>query len=339
MLTKTEKIKIVVDAMGGDYAPSNIVLGGIEALKESGSRFQILFVGKEKSIKEELNKLQIENLDYQIVDAPEVIGMEDSPTAALKQKRDSSIAVGLNLVKEKMADAFISAGNTGAVMSASTIILGRIEGVSRPTIGTFFPSEKGKCLLLDAGANVDSKPQHLLEFAMMGSIFSNYILGYQNPTVGLLNIGEESTKGNETALEAYKLLKESSLNFIGNVEGRDILKGKAQIVVCDGFVGNILLKFAESILSLMKFKFKDYASKSFFKKLWVGLMYGTLKKVLKDIDYQEYGGVPLLGVNGVTIIGHGGSTPKAVKNMIYRAEEMVQKNINSHIQSKMKNLK
>lgn len=325
--------------MGGDFAPSNIVIGGIEALKESGNRFQVIFVGKEQSIKEELRKLQTEGLDYKIIDAPEVIEMQDSPTAALKQKKDSSIAVGLQMVKEKKADAFISAGNTGAVMSASTLILGRIEGVSRPTIGTFFPTEKGKSLLLDAGANVDSKPQHLLEFAMMGSIFTSYIMGYQNPTVGLLNIGEESSKGNETALETYKLLKESPLNFIGNVEGRDILKGKAQIVVCDGFVGNILLKFAESILSLMKFKFKNYAAESFLKKLWVGLMYGTLKKILKDIDYQEHGGVPLLGVNGVTIIGHGGSTPKAVKNMIYRAEEMVQKDINLHIQSKMKDLK
>lgn len=325
--------------MGGDFAPANIISGGINALKESNNRFQIIFVGKEESILEIINKLPHENLDYQIVNASEIIEMQDSPTAALKQKKDSSITVGLQLVKDKKADAFISAGNTGAVMSASTIILGRIEGVSRPTIGTFFPTEKGKCLLLDAGANVDSKPQHLLEFAMMGSIFTSYILGYQNPTVGLLNIGEESSKGNETALEAYKLLKESSLNFIGNIEGRDILKGKANIVVCDGFVGNILLKFAESILSLMKFKFKNYASQSFFKKLWVGLIYGTLKSVLKDIDYQEHGGVPLLGVNGVTIIGHGGSTPKAIKNMIFRAEEMVQKDINSHIQSKMKNLK
>ncbi len=325
--------------MGGDFAPANIISGGINALKESNNRFQIIFVGKEESILEIINKLPHENLDYQIVNASEVIEMQDSPTAALKQKKDSSITVGLQLVKDKKADAFISAGNTGAVMSASTIILGRIEGVSRPTIGTFFPTEKGKCLLLDAGANVDSKPQHLLEFAMMGSIFTSYILGYQNPTVGLLNIGEESSKGNEIALETYKLLKESSLNFIGNIEGRDILKGKANIVVCDGFVGNILLKFAESILSLMKFKFKNYASQSFFKKLWVGLIYGTLKSVLKDIDYQEHGGVPLLGVNGVTIIGHGGSTPKAIKNMIFRAEEMVQKDINSHIQSKMKNLK
>ncbi|RCK75809.1 MAG: Phosphate:acyl-ACP acyltransferase PlsX [Ignavibacteriae bacterium] len=338
MFTKGEKIKIVVDAMGGDYAPSNIISGGVDALKESNNRFQIIFVGKEKSIFDELKKFPYENLDYQIINASEVIEMHDSPTAALKQKKDSSISVGLNLVKEKKADAFISAGNTGAVMSASTLILGRIDGVSRPTIGTFFPTEKGKSLLLDAGANVDSKPQHLLEFALMGSIFTSYILGYQNPTVGLLNIGEESSKGNETAQEAYKLLKESSLNFIGNVEGRDILKGKAQIVVCDGFVGNILLKFAESILTLMKFKFKDYASQSFFKKIWVGLMYGTLKTVLKDIDYQEHGGVPLLGVNGVTIIGHGGSTPKAIKNMIFRAEEMVQKNINEHIQQKMKSI-
>lgn len=339
MPDQKNKIKIVVDAMGGDYAPANIISGGIQALKESQNRFQVIFTGKEDSIKSELAKHQIDGLDFVIQNATEVIEMHDSPTLALKQKKDSSIVLGLNLVKEQKADAFISAGNTGAVMSASTLILGRIEGVSRPTIGTFFPTEKGTSLILDAGANVDSKAQHLLEFAMMGSIYTNYILNYPNPTVGLLNIGEESTKGNELALEAYKLLSKSSLNFIGNIEGRDVLKGKAQVIVCDGFVGNILLKFAESILSLLKSKFISYASQSIFKKIWIGLMYSTIKKLLKDFDYQEHGGVPLLGVNGVTIIGHGGSTPKAIKNMIFRAEEIIGKKINQHIQEKMKELK
>ncbi|MBU2471831.1 MAG: phosphate acyltransferase PlsX, partial [Bacteroidetes bacterium] len=239
--------------------------------------------------------------------------------------------VGLTLHKEGKADAFISAGNTGAVMSASTIILGRAEGVSRPTIGTPFPTEKGPCLLLDAGANVDCKPQHLLEFGMMGSIYANYILGYDNPTVGLINIGEESTKGNEITLEAYNLLQKSKLNFIGNIEGRDILKGKANVIVCDGFVGNIVLKFAESVLGLLKAKFKDYTASNLLNKIWVGLMYRTLKKILKDFDYQEHGGVPLLGVNGISIIGHGGSTPKAIMNMILKAEDMLIKEVDRHI--------
>ncbi len=321
--------------MGGDFAPANIVAGGIEALRESNNRFEIIFVGIEADIKNEISKLNAEGLSYSIVHASEVIEMHDSPTVAFKQKKDSSIVVGLNLHKEGRADAFLSAGNTGAVMSASTLLLGRIEGVSRPTIGTFFPSEKGACLLLDAGANVDCRPQHLVEFAMMGSIYANYILNSPNPTVGIVNIGEESSKGNEVTIEAYRLLKESNLNFVGNIEGRDILKGKAQVIVCDGFVGNIVLKFAESTLGFLKSKFKSYASESIFKKIWVGLMYGTLKKILKDFDYQEHGGVPLLGVKGISLIGHGSSTPKAIKNMVYRAEEMAKKQIDKQISKLM----
>ena len=202
-----------------------------------------------------------------------------------------------------------------------------------PTIGAFFPSELGPCLLLDAGANVDCKAQHLFEFAHMGNIYIHQMLHLENPTVGLLSIGEESSKGNEATLEAYQMLSRSNLNFIGNIEGRDILKGKAQVVVCDGFVGNILLKFAESVLDLLKAKFLERAAENIVKKLWIGMMYGTLRSVMKDFDYQEHGGVPLLGVNGVSIIGHGKSTPKAIKNMILKAEEMVKCKINQHIQN------
>lgn len=317
--------------MGGDYAPANVVAGTIQALSESKSRFDVILVGRENEIQSELTKFNTRNLDFTVVNASEVIDMHDSPTAALKQKKDSSIIVGLTLHKEGKADAFISAGNTGAVMSVSTIVLGRTNGVSRPTIGTFFPTDKGPSLILDAGANVDCKPQHLLEFGIMGSIYANYIFGYQNPTVGILNIGEEETKGNESTSEAYKLLKASKLNFIGNIEGRDILKGKAQVVVCDGFVGNVLLKFGESIFGMLKSKLHSFAAKNILNKIKVGFTYSTLKTILKDFDYQEHGGVPLLGVNGITIIGHGGSTPKAIKNMIFRAEEMVQKEINRHI--------
>lgn len=339
MLKQNGKIRIAVDAMGGDFAPANIVAGGIEALRESNNRFEIIFVGNQADIKNEIAKLNADGLNYSIVHASEVIDMHDSPTVAFKQKKDSSIVVGLNLHKEGKADAFLSAGNTGAVMSASTLLLGRIEGVSRPSIGTFFPSQKGACLLLDAGANVDCRPQHLVEFAMMGSIYANYILNSPNPTVGIVNIGEESSKGNEVTIEAHRLLKESKLNFIGNIEGRDILKGKAQVIVCDGFVGNIVLKFAESTLGFLKSKFKSYASENIFKKIWVGLMYGTLKKILKDFDYQEHGGVPLLGVKGISLIGHGSSTPKAIKNMVYRAEEMATKQIDKQIEKLMSNTK
>ncbi len=317
--------------MGGDFAPANIVAGGIEALRESNNRFEIIFVGIEADIKNEISKLNADGLNYSIVHASEIIDMHESPTTAFKQKKDSSIVVGLNLHREGKVDAFLSAGNTGAVMSASTLLLGRINGVSRPTIGTFFPSQKGACLLLDAGANVDCRPQYLVEFAMMGSIYANYILNSPNPTVGIINIGEESSKGNEVTIETHRLLKESKLNFIGNIEGRDILKGKAQVIVCDGFVGNIVLKFAESTLGFLKLKFSEYASESILKKIWVGLMYGTLKKILKDFDYQEHGGVPLLGVNGISLIGHGSSTPKAIKNMVYRAEELATKQIDKQI--------
>lgn len=318
--------------MGGDFAPHNVIAGAIDALRTSKNGFRVVFVGSEDRIRAELVQHATNELDYDIVHASEVIAMDDIPTAAIRQKKDSSIAVGLTLHKEGKVDAFVSAGNTGAVMSASTLLLGRLEGVGRPTIGAFLPTEKGVCLLLDAGANVDCRPQHLLEFAIMGSIYTSYMFQHQNPTVALLSIGEESTKGDEVTLEAHRLLSKSKLNFIGNVEGRDILKGKAHVVVCDGFVGNVVLKFAESVLILLRTRFRDYAAKGILRKLWTGLMYRTLKKVLQDFDYQEHGGIPLLGVKGVSIIGHGGSTPKAIKNMILKAEEMVRKDINRYIQ-------
>ncbi len=323
--------------MGGDFAPGHVVDGAVDALRESGGRFTVLFVGPRDVIQSELGKRATEGLACEILHAGEVIDMHDGATAALKQKKDSSITVGITAQKEGRADAFVSAGHTGAVMSASTLILGRIPGVGRPTIGAFFPTEEGTtALLLDAGANVDCKPQHLYEFAVMGSIYSRKMLGIERPTVGLLSIGEERSKGNSATLEAYELLQQSSLNFIGNVEGRDILKGTANVIVCDGFVGNIVLKFAESVLGMLKSRFKRYAAKHIVKKLWIGMMYGTLRNVLKDFDYQEYGGVPLLGVDGVSIIGHGSSTPKAIKNMIFKAEEMVRKNINLEIKESMR---
>ena len=325
--------------MGGDFAPHNVVAGAVEALRETGNRFEILFVGLESAVREELSAIRNNGLSYRVINASQVIDMHDTATAALKQKRDSSIAVGVTLHKDGLADAFVSAGNTGAVLSASTVILGRMEGVGRPTIGAFLPTENGVCLLLDAGANVDCKPQHLYEFAVMGSIYAEEMLRVERPTIGLLSIGEESSKGNEASLEAFRLLSRSGLNFIGNVEGRDILKGKAKVVVCDGFVGNVLLKFAESVLDLLRTKLRQHASKNIVRKLWIGMMQGTLRTILKDLDYQEHGGVPLLGVKGVSIIGHGKSTPKAFKNMILKAEEMVRKDITRHIQEAMDRLR
>jgi len=326
------KIKIVVDAMGGDTAPLNDVSGAVIAAEEKRDLLEIILVGKEKLIEGELLKHKVMLNNISIVNANEVVTMEDSPTDSLKTKADSSLSVGLNLVKEKKAHAFISAGNTGAVMTASILKLGRIPGVGRPTIGSLFPTEKGKTMVFDVGASVDCKPNHLLEFAIMGDIYMKSVHDVVNPTIGLLSVGEEKSKGDILTVEAHDLLEHSDLNFIGNVEGRDVLRGKADIIVCDGFVGNVILKFAESFLDVMKSKFKSYAEKGFLKKLWAGMMYGTLKNVvLKGFDYQEYGGVPLLGVNGVSIIGHGKSTPIAIKNMIYKAEEMIRKGVNEKI--------
>lgn len=325
-------LRIILDAMGGDYAPANEVAGAIEALRQTKNEFEVILVGREAQIKEQLSARNAEGLSYSIVNADEVITMEDSPTAALKQKKNSSLAVGMQLHKEGRGDAFVSTGNTGAVLSASTLILGRIKGVSRPTISAFFPSEQGVCLLLDAGTNVDCRAQHLYEFGVMGSIYAKKIFKYENPTVALLNVGEEKLKGTEIVQEAYKLLAGGKLNFIGNIEGRDILKGKAQVIVCDGFVGNIVLKFGESVPSFLKSRLTQFASQSLLKKIIIGISRNSLRFSLKDMDYEEHGGVPVLGVSGVSIIGHGGSTPKAIKNMIFKAVEVAKSQINKHIE-------
>ncbi len=329
------KCRIIVDAMGGDFAPRNAVVGAIQAFNEN-KNFELLLVGKQEEIKKVLTS---ENLSFNhenIINAEQVIEMEETPTTAIKSKPDSSIVVGCNWVRDHKADAFVSAGNTGAMMAASTLIIGRLPGVGRPTIGSFIPNEAGISTLFDVGASVDSKAKHLLEYAIMGTIFVQEIYGIQNPKVGLLSVGEEKSKGNEVSVAAYELLSKTKLNFIGNVEGRDILKGTVHVVVCDGFVGNILLKFGEGLVSYLRFKLRQFADKGFINKLKVGLVRGVLRQVLKDFDYQEYGGVPLLGVDGISIIGHGSSTPKAIKNMVLRANEMYEKNLVEKISNSIK---
>jgi glycerol-3-phosphate acyltransferase PlsX len=329
-------ITIVVDAMGGDFAPAHEVRGAADALAERPGRFSVVLVGQQDRVDAELRKLEAERHTFPrehllIVHAPEVISMEDGPTAALRTKKQSSIAVGLELQKNGKAQAFVSAGNTGAVLSASTLILGRVEGVGRPTIGALVPTVKSPCFLVDAGANVDCKPRHLFEFGVMGTIYMSALANVSSPRVGLLNVGEEESKGNEAVQESYRLLKESRLNFVGNVEGRDVLKGEVDVIVCDGFAGNILLKFGESIPAFFKSKFTAFAARGIKNKFIALIARNGLRGVMKELDYQEHGGVPLLGVNGVTIIGHGRSTPKAIKNMIFRAEEMVRKDVNGQI--------
>ena len=326
-------LRIVLDAMGTDSAPSDDVRGAVEAVRESDpSRFEVILVGKQKAIEQELsNYTDSDRARLKVHNADSIIEMGEDPAQTVRSKRESSIVVGLRLHSDGDADAFVSAGNTGAVMAASTFILGRLPGLSRPTIASQFPSETGFTVVADVGANVDTKPQHLYEFALMTSIYAEEIFGYNNPSVGLLNVGEEEGKGEDRAVEAFKLLKESSLNFVGNVEGRDILKGAVQVIICDGFVGNILLKFAESVNSLLRAKLVAHAEKSFSNKIMTGLAHSTLQGVFREMNYEEYGGVPLLGVNGISIIGHGGSSPKAIKNMIFKAEEMARKGVNAKI--------
>lgn len=333
-----QSINIAFDVMGGDFAPENEIKGALEFLQENSEKnVKLLLVGNEEVIRKEINKNPtINKFDFEIVHASQVISMGDDASVALKSKKDSSISVGLDLVKDNKAVAFVSAGNTGAMLSTSTLKLGRIKGVSRPTIGSFFPTLNDyPTLILDVGANSEVKPKYLYEFAVMGQIYLSEMYNIKSPKVGLLNIGEEAKKGTEIVQEAHKLLSASKLNFIGNIEGRDIFPGVADIVVCDGFVGNIVLKFAESFIGFFKETLKKYAQKSTFNKLKVGLMVPTVKEIFRGFDYQDHGGVPLLGVNGVVVIGHGKSSPKALKNMLNIALITYNKEINKKIENSL----
>lgn len=327
--------RIIVDAMGGDFAPQNAVIGAIQAAMADPS-IDLFLAGQKKAITDviESNNLRF---DYsKIIDAEDIISMSESPTTAIKSKPRSSIVMGTKLVRENKADAFVSAGNTGAVVAAATFNIGRLKGVERPTIGTFIPNSTGITTVFDVGAFVDSKAVHILGYGIMSSIYVKEIYNIHEPTVGLLSVGEEDEKGNKTTKEAFELLKKSKLNFKGNVEGRDILGGKVNIVLCDGFVGNILLKFGESVPKLLKHFLISYSRKSLISKIKVGLFKNILKEALLPLDYQSYGGVPLLGVNGVCIIGHGSSSVIAIKNMVIRAKEMYDKKLTHKIEESLK---
>ncbi|MCJ7577272.1 MAG: phosphate acyltransferase PlsX [candidate division Zixibacteria bacterium] len=327
----SEKIKIAVDAMGGDYAPQAVVEGTILAQNENHRDIELVLVGEKEKINQELSRLKATDLPLVVQNASELITMGDPAVESLR-KKDSSIAVGMRLQKEGKVDAFVSGGNTGAVMTHALMTLGRLEGVSRPAIASFLPSEKGIVVVLDAGANAECKAHNLYQFGVMGSIYTSYVLKKENPRIGLLSIGEESTKGNDLTLTTYKLLSEdSSLNFIGNVEGRDVLKGTCDVVVCDGFVGNIVLKFAESIDGFLTWMVKKRVKESFLFRLGAFLVKVSIRDLRKVLDYTEYGGAPLLGVNGVCIICHGESPPKAIKNALKLAADMVRERVNEHI--------
>ena len=325
-------VKIALDSMGGDFAPSVLVKGAILAHQESNGDFRLILVGDEVKIKEELKKMGAEGLPFIIQQASESIRMDESATLSLK-KKDSSIAVAMQMQKDGEADAVVSAGHTGAVMTSALITLGRIEGISRPAIATYMPTQREKdgVLVLDVGANSDCRAQHLLEFGIMGSIYSESVLNKANPRVGLLSIGEESNKGNDLILSSHKLLLESQLNFVGNVEGNKILKGSCDVVVCDGFVGNVMLKFAESIDGFLTSIVKKQIKRNLLSKLGILFLQASLKRLRKVLDYSEYGGAPLLGIDGVCIVAHGGSSPKAIKNAIKVAYHMSKRNVNSKI--------
>lgn len=321
-------MRIALDAMGSDRAPAVEVEGAVGALLD-GDDVRVVLVGDTGRIEAELARFPDAPRErLEIHHASEVIEMGEAPATAIRRKRDSSIVVGVNLLKAGKVDAFISAGSTGAVMAASLVTLRTIPGVDRPPVGARIPTSTGRCLALDVGANVDSKPHQLVQFAQLGSVYAEDMLGIDNPRVGLLNIGTEPEKGNETVVEAYGLLEKTPhLNFIGNVEGREIVSGKCDVLVADGFVGNVMLKFYESVAGLITGMLK--------RELTEAGIQLDLDRIFRSLDYAGIGGAPLLGVNGVVIICHGGSPPLAIRNAIGVAAQSVQRRMVEHMAARL----
>lgn len=318
-------IRVALDAMGGDVAPDVPVEGALQAAAELGESCQIILVGRRPDIEQTLVKHGAPPDAFTIADAPEVVGMSEKPLSAVRGKPKSSINVGLSLQKQGLADAFISAGNTGAVMAASTLLLGLHPGVDRPAIGALFPTGSKPVLVLDSGANVDCSARELCGFAHIGAVYARDVLKRPDPAVGLLNIGEEEEKGNAVVKEAYAILKRTSgIRFVGNVEGRDILSGNVDVVVCDGFVGNVVLKFYESVARLFRRLLEQEIGASIMES-------PGMSQVFKILDYSEYGGAPLLGIRGVSIICHGRSPARAIKNAIKVAIQAVESHLSQHI--------
>ncbi len=324
------QVKIVVDAMGGDYAPESVVEGAVLAAREYGTH--IILAGITDRVNAELDKFKDrDQLPIEVLHADEVVEMHDVPGKVIRAKRKSSMKIGIDLVKQGGASAFVSAGNTGAVLAYSTVILRPLKGVDRPAIAIQLPTLKGCSILLDAGANVDCKTIQLLQFGIMGHVFAKYILGKEKPEVGLLSIGEEDSKGNEVTKEAFQMLKRSKINFIGNIEGNEVYRGNADVIVCDGFTGNIALKISESLAEMIGTNLKILFRTNWATRLGYFLLKPQLLQFKKSVDYSETGGAPLLGVNGVCIIAHGSSSSKAIKNAIRQATDMIEKKLNEHI--------
>ena len=323
-------MKIVVDAMGGDHAPKSIVEGVVMAVREYD--VEVILTGLSGLLEAELSKFEDRvELPIEVVHAEDVVEMHETPSKVLRNKKKSSIKVGLELVKDGHASAFVSAGNTGAVLAFATFTLRPLKGVDRPAIAIQLPTLKGPSILLDAGANVDCKSGQLFQFGIMGHSFAKYILGKDIPDVGLLSIGEEDSKGNEVTREAFHMLRNSHLKFIGNLEGKEVYQGNADVIVCDGFTGNIALKISESLAEMMGENLKRVFMTNWVTKLGHFFIKPHFANFKKLVDYSETGGAPLLGVNGVCIVAHGGSSSKAIKNAIKRAKELVEKKMNEHI--------
>jgi phosphate acyltransferase len=325
--------RVAVDAMGGDNAPEIEVAGAVAACREFG--ISVTLVGDSARLEAELNKHAIQGLDIDICHASEVVGMHDSASDAVRKKRNSSIRLAFDLVKDGKACAAVSAGNSGATMAAGMFVLKRIKGIERPAIAQIFPTLKGKTLVLDVGGNVDCKPIHLVQFAIMGEVYARYAMGIENPEVGLLSNGEEDSKGNELTRETNMILRKTSLNYAGYVEGRDIFKGTADVVVCDGFVGNVVLKSSEGLAEAIGRMLKEEILKSWISKIGYLFVRSAFARFKKIVDYAEYGGAPLIGINGVGMICHGGSNVKAIKNAIRFANEYARSGVTEHVAEKL----
>lgn len=327
----TEVTNIALDAMGGDNAPGEIVKGAVEAISKEAA-MKVYLIGIEDQIQKELDKYQYDTSKIEIIPASEIIETAEPPVNAIRRKKDSSMVVGMKMVKEKKADAFVSAGSTGAVLVGGQLIVGRIKGVERPPLAPLIPTEKGVTLLIDCGANVDARASHLVQFAKMGSIYMENILGIPSPKVGIVNIGAEEDKGNALVKETFPLLKEQEdINFIGSVEAREIPHGQADVVVCEAFAGNIILKLYEGVGATLVSEIKKGMLSSLRSKIGALLVKPALKSTLKKFDASEYGGAPLLGLNGLVVKTHGSSKSKEVCNTLIQCVTFKQQNINEKI--------
>lgn len=327
--------RIAVDAMGGDHGPSVVVPGAVEAQRQLNAGCRVVLVGDERLVAAELKRCDASPGDFEIIHAPDNIGMSEAPATAIRRRPQSSIVVAANEMKAGRVDAFVSAGSTGAVVAASLLIVGRLPKVARPAIASLLPNKKGVGLFLDAGANVDCKPKHLLQFGAMGRIYAERVLGRQDVKVALMNIGEEASKGDELSIAAHELLAHYEPAFIGNLEGRDIFEGNADVLVMDGFVGNVVLKILEACAGFIATSFRDAIVQNMRAQSGAWLLKPALKEYARRFDYAEYGGAPLLGCNGVIVISHGGSSAVAIKNAVRVAERGVEDGIPARIREEI----